>query len=275
MGEEQTTGGYIETIVNMVIEYAPKVALAIVLLLIGFRVINKIVKIAANAMSKAGVDETILPFLRSIIGIALKVLLIFTVAGVLGVDVTGFVAVLAAASFAIGLALQGSLGNFAAGIIILIFRPYKIGDWVQIDDYFGKVDEIQIFNTLLITPGQKMLVVPNGQVIENVVTNYTSKGHIRLEIQLLMAYEESFPRLKEILFTAVQASPHTLEDPQAMIGIESFDTHNIVVGVRPFVDPDHYWDATFDVHQRIKQALSESGIKMAYSEGVELGPIGG
>ncbi|MEM6398142.1 MAG: mechanosensitive ion channel [Bacteroidota bacterium] len=275
MGEEQTAGGYLDTIVNMVIEYAPKVALAIILLLVGFRIINKVVQLAAKAVQRAGVAENILPFIRSITSIALKVLLIFTVASVLGVDVTGFVAVLAAASFAVGLALQGSLGNFAAGIIILIFRPYKIGDWVQIDDYFGKVNEIQIFNTLLTTPGRKTLFVPNGQVIENVVTNYTTKGHIRLEVQLLMAYEEDFPRLKSILFDAVQASPYTLEEPQAMVGIESFDTHNIVVGVRPFVDPDHYWDATFDVHSRIKQALSENGIKMAYSEGVELGPIGG
>ncbi|MEL6391693.1 MAG: mechanosensitive ion channel family protein, partial [Bacteroidota bacterium] len=125
------------------------------------------------------------------------------------------------------------------------------------------------------TPGQKTLIVPNGQVIENVVTNYTSKGHIRLEVHLLMAYEENFPRIRKILFDAVQASPYTLEEPEAMVGIEGFDTHNVLVGVRPFVNPDQYWDASFDVHQRVKQALSESGIKMAYSEGVELGPIGG
>lgn len=267
-------GGYLETIINMIIEYAPKVALAIILLLVGFRVINKVVKLAAAAAQRSGIAENILPFIRSIVSIGLKVLLIFTVAGVLGVDVTGFVAVLAAAGFAIGLALQGSLGNFAAGIIILIFRPYRIGDWVQIDDYFGKVEEIQIFNTLLVTPGAKTLVVPNGQVIENVVTNFTTKGFMRLEIHLLTAYEQDFPQLKEILIQAVSASPYTKGEDDLRIGIESFDTHNVIVGVRPLIDPENYWDAMFDVNQRIKTAMSANGIKMAYSEGVELGPIG-
>ena len=121
MEDQQSAGNYFETIINMIIEYAPKVALAIILLLVGFRIINRIVKLAATAAGRAGMADNILPFIKSIVSIALKVLLIFTVAGVLGVDVTGFVAVLAAAGFAVGLALQGSLGNFAAGIIILIF----------------------------------------------------------------------------------------------------------------------------------------------------------
>ena len=267
-------GGYLETIINMIIEYAPKVALAIILLLVGFRLINKVVKVAASTAQRSGIAENILPFIRSIVSIGLKVLLLFTVASLLGVDVTGFVAVLAAAGFAIGLALQGSLGNFAAGIIILIFRPYRVGDWVQIDDYFGKVEEIQIFNTLLVTPGAKVLVVPNGQVIENVVTNYTTKGSMRLEIHLLTAYEQDFPQLKQILVEAVAASPYTREEEDLRIGIESFDTHNVIVGVRPLVNPEDYWKAVFDVNQRIKTAMSENDIKMAYSEGVELGPIG-
>ena len=266
---------YFDFAVTMFIEYAPKVLAAAVIMLVGVRIINKIVSLSVAGMARRGIGEDLAPFLGSIVGILLKILLFFTVAGVLGIDVASFVAVLAAAGFAIGLALQGSLSNFAAGIIIVLFRPYRIGDWVQIpDDYFGRVTEIQIFNTILKTPGMKTLIVPNGNVISGVVTNYSIQGHIRLELNLLMAYEESFPRLRQIILDCLKGLDVILNDPAPQVGIESYDTHNIVVAVRPFVKPDDYWEATFAVNERIKAAMSAHGIKMAYSEGVELGRIG-
>lgn len=266
---------YLETAGNMVIEYAPKVVLALIILLVGIRVINRIVDLAVGAMRKRGIGADLTPFLGSVVGIGLKILLIFTVAGILGIDVGSFVAILAAASFAVGLALQGSLGNFASGILIILFRPYKVGDWIQIpDNYFGRVEEIQIFNTILTTPGKKTLIVPNGEVTSGVVTNFSQQGHIRLELTLLMAYEESFPRLKAIILDCLRDLDITLNDPEPEVGIESYDTHNIIVAVRPFVNPDDYWRATFEVNERIKAAMSANGIKMAYSEGVELGQIG-
>ena len=266
---------YLETAGNMVIEYAPKVLLAVVLLLVGIRIINKLVDVAVKGMTDRGIGADLTPFLGSLVGIGLKILLVFTVAGVLGIDVGSFVAILAAASFAVGLALQGSLGNFAAGILIVLFRPYKVGDWIQIPDaYFGKVEEIQIFNTILTTPGSKTLIVPNGEVTSGVVTNYSRLGYIRLELTLLMAYEESFPRLRQIILECLHDLDIILNDPEPQVGIESYDTHNIVVAVRPFVKPDDYWQATFAVNERIKAAMSANGIKMAYSEGVELGAIG-
>ncbi|PHI20665.1 mechanosensitive ion channel protein [Lewinellaceae bacterium SD302] len=265
---------YYELAADSIITYLPKVALAIIVLLIGIRLINKLVNLATNTMEKRGIGSDILPFLSSVVGILLKIALFFVVATTLGFDTAGLVTVIAAASFAVGLALQGSLGNFAAGILILIFKPYRRGDWIQVDDFFGRVEEVQIFNTILETPGSKTLIVPNGQVVENVVTNYSEKGKVRLELQLLMAYEESFPRIREVIMEAVRRSQYVLTEPATIVGIESYDTHNIVVAVRPFVKPDDYWEATFEVHELIKNALSTAGIKMAYSEGVELGKIG-
>ena len=271
----ETLQKYLETAGNMVIEYAPKVVLAIVILLVGIRIINRVVTVAIKAMSKNGLGGDLAPFLGSLVGIALKVLLFFTVAGILGIDVASFIAVLAAASFAIGLALQGSLNHFAAGIIIVLFRPYRVGDWVQIpEEYFGRVEEIQIFNTILTTPGKKTLIVPNGEVIGGVVTNFSVRGHIRLELELLMAYEESFPRLKAIILDCLRDLDIILNDPEPQVGIQRYDTHNIIVAVRPFVAPDDYWEATFQVNERIKAAMAKHGIRMAYSEGVELGSIG-
>lgn len=265
---------YLELAEKSVVTYLPKVALAIIVLLIGIRIINKMVRLATKAMEKREVGTDIAPFLASVVGIILKLGLFFVVAGTLGFDTAGLVAVVAAASFAVGLALQGSLGNFAAGILVLVFKPYRRGDWIQVDDYFGRVEEIQIFNTILETPGAKTLIVPNGQVVENVVTNYSQRGKVRLELQLLMAYEESFPNIRRVILEAVNKSTYVLDEPAPMVGIESYDTHNIVVAVRPYVSPDDYWDATFEINELIKGALSSANIRMAYSEGVELGKIG-
>lgn len=268
------TLNWVDKITEMVIEYAPKLGLALVLLFIGLRVCNWIARIAGKAMETAGISHNIVPFLRSLVGISLKVLLIFSVASLVGIDTASFLAVLAAAGFAVGLALQGSLSNFAAGIIILIFRPYKVGDWVEILDKFGKVEQIQIFNTIITTPGMKTLVIPNGQVVENVVTNYSQKGMIRLEVSVTMPYNESFPRVQEIIKGALEAIPMVLKQPAPEVGIETFDTHNILLTVRPYVNPDDYWEATFEVHRAIKQAFHENKVNVAYSEGVEMGSIG-
>lgn len=273
--EPSSFQSYLETAGNMVIEYAPKAFAAVIILLIGIRIINRVVDYVVGIMSRRGIGADLTPFLGSVVGIGLKILLVFTVAGILGIDVGSFVAILAAASFAVGLALQGSLANFASGILIILFRPYKVGDWIQIPEaYFGRVDEIQIFNTILTTPGMKTLIVPNGEVTSGVVTNFSRQGHIRLELTILMAYEESFPRLKRIILDCLRDLDIILNDPEPQVGIENYDTHNIVVAIRPFVAPDDYWQATFEVNERIKAAMSANGIRMAYSEGVELGGIG-
>lgn len=265
---------YVERGIEMVMEYAPKVALAILMLIIGVKIINRIAKLAVKAMAKAGLNENILPFINSLVGISLKLLLIFSVAGVVGIDTASFVAVLAAAGFAVGLALQGSLSNFAAGILILIFKPYKVGDWIDVQDKFGKVEEIQIFSTLIVTPGQKTLIIPNGQVVESIVTNFSKKGYVRLELNVTMPYAESFPKIKEIIREELKKAPLVLQDREPEIGIESYDSHSIIVAVRPFAKPDDFWEVTFDVHERIKAAFNRHGIQVAYSEGVEMGKIG-
>lgn len=265
---------YIDKGVEMVMDYAPKVGLAILMLIIGLKIINRIAKLAVKAMAKAGLNENILPFISSLVGISLKLLLIFSVAGVVGIDTASFVAVLAAAGFAVGLALQGSLSNFAAGILILIFKPYKVGDWIDVQEKFGKVEEVQIFNTIIVTPGQKTLIIPNGQVVESVVTNYSKKGYTRLELNVTMPYAESFPKVKDIIREELRQSPMVIQDMEPEIGIETYDSHNIVLAVRPFVRPDDFWEVTFDVHERIKAAFNKNGIQVAYSEGVEMGKIG-
>ena len=187
---------------------------------------------------------------------------------------TALIGLLGAAVFAIGMALQGFMGNFASGLTILFLKPYKVGDWISVDDSFGKVKNIQIFNTTLETPNDKTLIIPNGQVTDNPITNYSTIGDIRLELNVMMPYEESFPKVKEVITSALKQSKYVKWEKLPLIGIETYDSHNIVLAIRPYVDPNDYWDATFEIYGLIKQEFSANDIRAAYSEGVELGPIG-
>lgn len=254
--------------------FIPKIAGAIFVIIIGFWLVRRIANIAKKALEKSNFSAEISSFLVSLINLGLKILILLSAAGIVGFETTSIVAVLAAAGFAVGLALQGSLSNFSAGILILVFRPYKVNDWIGVEDFFGKVEEIQIFNTIIATPGKKTLYIPNAQVIDNVLTNFSAKGHIRLELNITMPYAESFPKVKNIIATALKDVPEILQEPAPEIGIETFDSHNVVLAVRPFVKPDDFWEITFKTHEVLKDAFSKNGIQVAYSEGVEMGSIG-
>ena len=271
----ENVSSYFDTVVKMAIAYAPKILGALAILLIGFWVIKRVRMMVSKSLQVANFSEDLSPFLVTMVDFGMKALLLFSVAGVVGIDTASFVAVLAAAGFAVGLALQGSLGNFAAGIIVLVFRPYKVGDWVEVQGKFGRVESIQIFNTVIITPGQKQLIVPNGKAIDDVITNFSSKGKIRIELQVTMSYEANFPFVKQVILDALRSIDSIYQEPEPQVGIESFDTHVVVLSVRPFINPDHYWQAISDSYQAIKAAFNTNGIKIAYPEGVEMGVIGG
>ncbi len=265
---------YLEIAQEKIIFFAPKILLAVAILWIGFKVIKKLIKLFELALEKGGMSANIRPFLMSIVSVSLKVLLLIIVAGIVGIELTIFATIIAASVFAIGMSLQGSLGNFASGLIVLSLKPYKVGDWIQIEDKFGKVEEIGVFNTIIISPGNKTLIIPNSKITDDVVTNYSEKGMIRLEIAVTMPYEESFPKIKNIIRESLSTISLILDDPKPEIGIENFDSHNVQIAVRPYTKPDDYWEVIFAAHQNIKKAFSENNIKVAYSEGVEFGTIG-
>ena len=265
---------YIQIAVDKAVFYLPRIFLAGAILWIGFRVVKKLVQLVSLALQKTGFSETLHPFLSSTVGILLKGAVLFAIASVLGADLTGLFAILAAAGFAVGMALQGSLGNFASGILILTLKPYKIGDWIQVEDKFGKVVEIGIFSTDVLTPGNKILIIPNSKITDSVVTNYSEKGMIRLELEVTMPYEESFPKVREIIFEALTGLPKILESPPIEVGIHNFDSHSVQLIVRPYVLPDDFWEVTFEANRAIKNAFNKNNIKVAYSEGIEIGKIG-
>jgi len=260
---------YLQIGIENAIFYLPRIIGAGLILWIGFKIVKKLVKWVGALLERTGVSETLRPFISSTTGILLKGAVLFAIASVLGADLTGLVAILAAAGFAVGMALQGSLGNFASGILILTLKPYKIGDWIQVEDKFGRVEEIGIFSTDVLTPGNKILIIPNSKITDSVVTNFSEKGMIRLELEVTMPYEESFPRVRKVIENSLTGIPKIFE-----VGIHNFDSHNVQLVVRPYVLPDDFWEVTFEANKAIKKAFSNNDVKVAYSEGVEIGLIG-
>ena len=266
---------YNKKLQDWAIEFVPKVLMAVAILFIGLWVIKKIAKITKLAFEKGGFSIELQGFLGTVVNVILKVALVFIVASTVGVNTASFMALFAAAGLGVGLALQGSLGNFAAGIVILIFKPYRVDDWVEIQDKFGQVEDIQIFNTLVRTPGKKVLIIPNGQVIEGIVTNYSMKGNIRMELFALMPYNENYPKVRDLLLAGLSEIDGVLSDPKPEVGIDEFDSHSIKLSIRPYVEPGSYWEVHFTTYEMVKRVFHENGIKMAYTEGVEFGEIGG
>lgn len=263
-----------DKILDLIISISTNLLMAATILIIGFWVVKKAMKVLEFSLEKANLSPEITSFLSSFLSAVMKVFILLAAIGQVGVDTASLVGLIAAAGFAVGMALQGSLANFAAGIMIMVFKPYKLGDWIEACDKFGKVESIQIFNTTIVTPGQKVHIIPNGQVMDGVITNFSQKGAIRLELNVTMPYAESFPRVQSIIKNALLTVPSILNDPEPEIGIETYDSHNMVLAIRPFIDPNNYWGATYDCHSAIKKAFHENGIKVAYSEGIELGEIG-
>ena len=263
----------LESWMNMALDFAPRIVMALLVLIIGWWIIGRVMRVISRQMERRNLDSEIRPFLKSLISVLLKVLLLFSIAEMVGIRTASFLAMLAALGFAIGMALQGSLGNFAAGIMILAFKPYKLGDIIQIQDYKGKVTEIQIFNTVMVTPLNRTVIVPNGVAISNVIVNDSSVGNVRVDLYASMPYDEDFAKVRDGVLALVEGHSKILKEPVASVGIESFDSHNIQFGVFVFCKPGDYWDVFYDVHEIMKKALGKHGVKMAYAEGIDQGAI--
>jgi small conductance mechanosensitive channel len=264
----------IEKIPDIAMTYGPKLIGAILIVWIGLKVINKIEKMIALAFEKAGLNESIRPFLSSLIIVSLKVFLLLSAAGIAGIKLDSLAAVLAGAVFAIGMALQGSLGNLAAGIMILIFKPYKVGDIVNLKGEVGKIVEVQIFNTVIKTFDNKLSIIPNGLAIGDIIINMSEKDYVRVDLNVFMPYEEDFDYVEKIIKNALKATPKVLEDPAPFVGIEAWESHSILLSVRPHCHIEDYWDVYYDSYRNVTKAMADNNIKVAYSEGVELGRIG-
>ncbi|NND15924.1 MAG: mechanosensitive ion channel [Eudoraea sp.] len=255
---------------EFVAEYGPKVLGAIVIFIIGSWVIRKIVRLTGRQMKKSNYDESLERFLLSLLSWTLKVLLIILVISTLGVDVTTFAAVIAAMGLAIGLALQGSLANFAGGVLILIFKPYKIGDLIQAQGEIGVVKEIEIFTTKIITPGNKLTIIPNGPMANGNITNFTAEGKLRVDTVIGVGYNEDIKKTKEVLMQVLTSNPKVLEDPAPSVNVMELADSSVNFAVRPFCKSEDYWDVYFSTYENCKLALDTAGIEIPYPHQVQI-----
>lgn len=254
---------------EMALAWAPKLAGAIVILIVGFWIVKMITKMLGRSMDRSGLDKDIQPFLKSLVSVILKILVVITAAGVVGIEMTAFAALIAAAGLAVGMALQGTLGHFASGVMILIFKPYRVGDLVDLQGQVGTVDEIQVFNTVLTSLDHKKVIIPNGIATSGIMTNLSTLGKLRVDLNVGMTYEDDFDKVKQVIKGALDKVPSRLED-EPTIEIESFDENGIKLAVRPYATPENYWDVYFNSYSQIKKALGEAGIKVPYPVEIEI-----
>jgi small conductance mechanosensitive channel len=251
-------------------EFGPKLITAILIYIVGSWIVKKIIGALRKVMAKSKYDESLQRFLLNLISWTLKVFLILLVISQLGVDVTTFAAVIAAAGLAVGLALQGSLSNFAGGVLIMIFKPYKIGDLIEAQDTLGVVKEIEIFTTKLTTPENKLAIVPNGAMANGNIINYTAEGKIRVDTVVGVAYEEDIKTTKDVLLKVLTSNPKVLKDPAPSVNVLELADSSVNFAVRPFCKPEDYWDVYFATYEGCKNALDEAGIEIPYPHEVEV-----
>jgi small conductance mechanosensitive channel len=252
--------------IDFLVEFGPKVLGAIIVLLIGFWVIKRIEKGIRKLMRKRNLDESLIPFLVTLTDITLKAMLIISVASMMGVETTSFVAVLGAAGLAVGLALQGTLQNFAGGVLILIFKPYKVGHLIDAQGHLGTVKEIQIFVTILLTPENKTVIIPNGAISNGNITNYTMEGLIRVDMSFGISYDSDIRKAKEVLTEVMKAHSKTLEKPAPFVGVKELADSAINLTVRPYTHPTDYWEVYFDIMEAGKIALDKAGVTIPFPQ---------
>ncbi|RRQ48230.1 mechanosensitive ion channel family protein [Maribacter algicola] len=255
--------GYVET-------YAVPILTAILTFIIGSWIIKRIIKALSKVMAKGTYDESLQKFLMNLVSWALKIFLILLVISQLGVDVTTFAAVIAAAGLAVGLALQGSLSNFAGGVLIMIFKPYKIGDLIEAQGVLGSVKEIEIFTTKLITPQNKLAIVPNGAMANGNIINYTAEGKMRVDTVVGVDYGSDIKKTKEVLLEMLKANPKVLDEPAPSVNVEELADSSVNLAVRPYCKPEDYWDVYFATIEGTKEALDKAGIEIPYPHEVQI-----
>ena len=251
---------------ELIMDYSVKIAFALITLIIGLWLIGKVVKFTRSSMVKAKVDETLVPFLGSLISWTLKVLLFISIASMLGVATTSFIAVLGAAGLAVGLALQGSLSNFAGGVLVLIFKPYKVGDLIEAQGYIGSVKEVQIFNTILVTPQNERVIIPNSKMSNDSLINYTAEGRRRIDLVIGISYDSDIDKAKEVLLEVMKNDPKVLNEPAPYVGVDALADSSVNLAVRPWCNVADYWDVYFGVMENSKKALDANDITIPFPQ---------
>ncbi|AWB71497.1 small-conductance mechanosensitive channel MscS [Vibrio cholerae] len=251
---------------DLLIQYGVNVISAILILFIGNLVVKGVAGSVANVLKKKEMDKAVVDFIHGLVRYTLFIIVLIAALSRIGVQTASVVAVIGAAGLAVGLALQGSLSNFAAGVLIVAFRPFKSGDYVEIGGVAGSVDSIQIFQTVLKSPDNKMVVVPNSAVIGGAITNYSRHETRRVDMVIGVSYKSDLQKTKRVLRETLEKDPRILKDPDMTIGVLTLADSSINFVVRPWCKTEDYWAVYFDSMQAIKEALDANGIEIPFPQ---------
>lgn len=257
---------YSDQAITLFLQYAPKLVLAILVLAIGWWIINKVVSIVGNLLNKRHIDVSLQPFLKSMIAISLRVMLVISAASMVGIETTSFVALIGAAGLAVGLALQGTLANFAGGVLILIFKPYKVGDLIEAQGHVGWVKEIQIFVTILKTPDTRTVIIPNGAMSNGDIINNSMLGKMRVNLVIGISYDADIKKAREVLLKVMNDHPKVMKDPAPSVGVLELGDSSVNLAVHPHCKAEDYWGVYFDVYENGKEALDAANITIPFPQ---------
>ena len=259
-----------QEIINYAIEitssFGLKLLTALIVVIVGKQLVKIMLKVIKVALEKANTEETVRIFIANLLNTVFTVIIFVAAINQLGVETTSIIALLGAAGLAIGLSLQGSLANFAAGILIVIFRPYKVGDYIEAGTNVGTVKDIQIFSTVLRTPDNKSIVVPNGSIMDGSITNYSEQPTRRIDIIASCSYEDDLDKVKEVLQTILDNEERILTEPKPQIAVSELAESSVNFIVRPWVNSSDYLPVMYSLLENIKKTFDKKGISIPYPQ---------
>lgn len=252
--------GIVSGFITSLVDYAPKLIGAILFYLIGSWIIGKVGLLLRKTLAARNFEQSLQSFLVSFFKIACQVLLIITIFGILGVPMTSFAALIVGAGIAIGSALNGTLGNFAGGVMMLIFKPFKIGDIIEAQGVAGSVLEQGVFNTTLLTPDNKTVILPNGPLSTGVIVNFNTHGNLRVDLSMAIALDVSIDKARDVATAAMLRHPKVLQSPKPEVSVMSVGNGMTTLAIRPYTTQADYWEVYFGVQELVKNAFDENDI---------------
>ena len=269
MSEKEITT-YFEYIKNYVLEYSPKLISAILILFIGLWATSIITKLIKRLMRKREIEATLILFIGNLVFWALRILVLVTVITQLGIGTSSFVAILGAAGLAVGLALQGSLSNFAGGVLIILLKPFRVGDVIEAQGLVGTVKEIKMFSTYITLPENKLAIIPNAALSNDKIINFTVNGNLRVDIEIGVDYGSNFKQVKEVVFNILNNHPLILKEPAPSVFVKTLNSSSVDFAIRPWSTAADYWTVRAEVIESCKLAFDEAGIEIPYPHQVEI-----
>lgn len=257
---------FLKKIASMATEYVPKILLALVVLYIGFQIVGQIAKVLDRAMKKNDIGEDLRPFFISMFSIGLKILIVVSAAGIMGVETASFVAVLAAAGLAVGLALQGNLSNLAGGVLILLFKPFRTGDLIIAQGHTGFVHEIRIFYTIMETLDHRNIIIPNAILSNGIIENITMKDLTRLDMTFGVSYDTDIDEARSVIMEVIDRNPHCLKDKEHKVHVVELADSSVNFRIHIWASGRKYWDNHFFMHEEVKKSMDKAGISIPFPQ---------